>query len=331
MLILYHTGMGFVPWGWHVKNNEISEWLTYPMLFLNRWRLPLLFFISGAGVAFSLRRRTTKEFRNERVRRLLIPVLFAMFVVVPPQIYFERLFQGATYESYWAFYPEVFRMVPYPKGATSWHHLWFVVYILFHSLISLPLYGRLGFIGYWILGARWRVYAAALPNLLAGITLGPHFPTTHALFGDWANLIGTWLTFVWGYVFASDGRLLDMLTARRKEFAVAGAIAATLFFATRNEVASNYFGMAAIFALTGYARVWVTQSTPLLRYATEAVFPLYIAHQTITVALVFWLRNEPYWWAAKFAVVAAGTLAASLLVFEAVRRAGPLRPLFGLR
>ena len=44
------------------------------MFFLNRWRLPLLFFISGAGVAFALRTRTSGAFLFERTLRLLLPL-----------------------------------------------------------------------------------------------------------------------------------------------------------------------------------------------------------------------------------------------------------------
>jgi hypothetical protein len=69
ILIGYHTGMYFVPWTWSVKNPEISEWLTWPMMFINRWRLPLLFFISGAGVWFNLRRRGYGKFALERCLR----------------------------------------------------------------------------------------------------------------------------------------------------------------------------------------------------------------------------------------------------------------------
>ena len=81
VLIVYHSGMPFVRWGWHIENSDKSTLLEYVMLFANRWRLPLLFFISGAGVAFSLRRRGWGEFAGERLRRLLLPVAFAMFVI----------------------------------------------------------------------------------------------------------------------------------------------------------------------------------------------------------------------------------------------------------
>ena len=37
ILIGYHTGMYFVPWPWSVKNPVVSDWLTWPMMFFNRW------------------------------------------------------------------------------------------------------------------------------------------------------------------------------------------------------------------------------------------------------------------------------------------------------
>lgn len=47
LLILYHIGMFFVPWGWHVKAAEPVEWAVWPMMAVNPWRLMLLFVISG--------------------------------------------------------------------------------------------------------------------------------------------------------------------------------------------------------------------------------------------------------------------------------------------
>ncbi|HZD52882.1 MAG TPA: hypothetical protein VE175_07525, partial [Woeseiaceae bacterium] len=43
LLILYHCGMFYVAgWGWHVKSAYQVEWLQWPMLVVNRWRMPLL-------------------------------------------------------------------------------------------------------------------------------------------------------------------------------------------------------------------------------------------------------------------------------------------------
>jgi surface polysaccharide O-acyltransferase-like enzyme len=90
ILIFFHTGMFFVYWGWHVKNNELTEVLEIPMEWLHLWRLPLLFFISGVGVSFAMKSKTASAFIGERSKRLLIPLLFGVLVIVPPQVYFER-------------------------------------------------------------------------------------------------------------------------------------------------------------------------------------------------------------------------------------------------
>ena len=84
----------------------------------------------------ALGKRTPAQFRRERFRRLFIPLVFGMFVVVPPQIYYEHI---KEYNSYWDFYKTVFNFVPYPKGSFSWHHLWFILYLLIYSLLALPL------------------------------------------------------------------------------------------------------------------------------------------------------------------------------------------------
>jgi acyltransferase-like protein len=119
ILIGYHSGMYFLPWPWMVKNPQSYNWLTWVMIFFNRWRLPLLFFISGAGTWFNLQRRSPGEFSQERIRRLLLPLAFGMFVIVPPQIYVERLLAGRHYASYFDFWRTVFTLVPYPQGNLS--------------------------------------------------------------------------------------------------------------------------------------------------------------------------------------------------------------------
>jgi glucans biosynthesis protein C len=45
LLILYHIGMYFVPWGWHVKIDPTIDWVALPMYATNGWRLGLLFLV----------------------------------------------------------------------------------------------------------------------------------------------------------------------------------------------------------------------------------------------------------------------------------------------
>jgi glucans biosynthesis protein C len=351
ILIFYHSGMGFVTWDFHVKNNDLSRELEWLMLLFNRWRLPLLFFISGCGVWFSLRRRTLGTFARERLQRLLIPVLFGMFVTVPPQIYFERLAEGRRYSSYWEFHGTVFDLVPYPMGGSfSWHHLWFVVYLLVYSLVGLPVFaflrsdrGRRLVAALADLIARWPIafYGLSLPNFAVGFTLGPHFPTTHALWGDWNNLMGSFLTFLWGFVVASSPPMLDTITRRRREFLLLAVACLVVFYSIRlwfpgtgaavRSIVDGWMGFLWIFALVGFARALVRTRPLWLDRANEAVYPFYILHQTFTVAAIYFLANVPIHWLGKLGLVMAATAAGSWVAYELLRRTPVTRVLIGMR
>src|SRR5690606_40061762 len=87
-LIAYHCGMAYVSeWDWHVKSSYLQEWLQWPMLAMNRWRMALLFLISGLAMGLYRPARQPGRFAWERTLRLLLPLLFGMFVIVPVQAY----------------------------------------------------------------------------------------------------------------------------------------------------------------------------------------------------------------------------------------------------
>lgn len=350
VLIFYHSGMVFVPWGFHIKNNELSGNLALVMLFFNRWRLPLLFFISGCGVAFALRRRGLAGFAGERVRRLLIPLVFGMFVIVPPQIYFERLQQGAAF-SYREFYPSVFEFVTYPKGSLSWHHLWFVAYLFVYSLFGIPIFrflrgqtGRrwLAVLARFIESHPAAIYLINLPSLAVAVVLGPRWPVTHNLTSDWANLAGSFITFLWGFAIASTPAMLDVIERRRREFlGLALAVTAISYARLLSGAApgpspvailiSAYQGMLWIFTLVGYARARIRRGGAWLSYANEAVYPFYILHQTIIVAAGFYIVQQPWTIGVKLAATMLAAFFGSWAGFELVRRTPLTRLLFGLK
>src|ERR1700755_1965023 len=85
LLILYHVGMFYAPWGWHIKSAQPVAALEPLMLVLNPWRLALLFLVSGVATRFMLRKSAAGTLIRARSLRLLIPLVFGMFVVVPPQ------------------------------------------------------------------------------------------------------------------------------------------------------------------------------------------------------------------------------------------------------
>jgi surface polysaccharide O-acyltransferase-like enzyme len=355
LLILYHSGMAYVSWPWTVKDPQHSQLLETIMLFPNRWRLPLIFLISGAGVAFSLRRRSLGQFAGERLRRLLIPFVFAMLVVLPPQSYIVWITYGSTL-SFTEFYPRLFQQGPHP------HHMWFVAYVLVYCLAGIPLFAALRSApGRRLLGAfldkleQWPplLYLLHVPTVCVGLFLEPRWPTTLILINDWANFSAGLLYFLLGFVIASDRRFLDLVTRRRRELLLVGLVCATAYFAALATqftdgwpagvralfwagvggayLPTGFFTMGIILAAVGFARTYVHRGGRWLTYANEAVYPFYIVHQTITVAVVYAMVPWTIGVWPKFAIAAVSTFAGSWLVFEGVRRVPLLRPLFGLK
>jgi hypothetical protein len=81
LLVLYHTGMYYVTWDWHVKTPHPSDAIEPLMLLSSPWRMCLLFVIGGAAAAFLLDKLGGKGLAKERSKRLLIPLIFGMFFI----------------------------------------------------------------------------------------------------------------------------------------------------------------------------------------------------------------------------------------------------------
>src|SRR3954467_8909771 len=89
VLIVYHVGMYYVTWDWHVKSPYASDAIEPLMMLSAPWRLGLLFLISGVASRFLLAKVSGGQFLRQRTWRLLLPLLFGMAVIVPPQPFFE--------------------------------------------------------------------------------------------------------------------------------------------------------------------------------------------------------------------------------------------------
>jgi glucans biosynthesis protein C len=354
LLIFYHVGMFFVPWEFHIKNNEIYPGLRYPMLFLNQWRLPLLFVISGMGTCFALGKRTAGQFAGERFTRLMVPLLVGMLVIVSPQIYFERLANGQFTGGYFDFYPsQLFVNGAYPEGNFSWHHLWFLPYLFLFSLVWLPLFLYLrnhpghAFtqrIATWA-ATPWGLFRLIVPLYVWESLVEPFFESTHALVGDWFNLLNYGTFFLYGFILIGVGEpFWHTVRTHKQKYLAGGLIFFTLLIGIRELFEDSmlvhfieaFFKVINlwcwIMALFGYASAYLAHRNRFVEYANEAVYPFYILHQTIMIALAFYLMNLPWGLAIKFTLLATGTFVISFLVYELlIRRWKFVRPLFGLK
>lgn len=350
--------MLFNPWDWHIKNNETSESFRFWMIWLHFWRMPLLLFISGAGTYMALSKRTAGQYVGERAKRLLIPLAFGMFVIVPPQIYYEHI---KEYNGYFDFYKTVFNFVPYPEGSFSWHHLWFIAYLFVFSLIALPflLYLRseksLSF-----RNSVTKVFSSPagilfIPGsfiLITQIILRPYFPEeTHALLDDWGFFTFYFLFFVFGMLCYSSKAMWQSIGNNRKSFFVAALFSLIPFYITYfhfreiitlpwdTDTVETMFDVIAIFVswftvitVIAFGQHYLNRPHPWLKHFNEGLYPFYILHQTVIIAIGFYVCQLPWGIFAKFWTVSLLTLASCVgIYFLVIRPFNAVRILFGLK
>ena len=65
-----------------IQSEQSLVWLWIPMELVNIWRIPLLFFVSGMGVCFAMRKRDWRGLLEERLKRILLPLVFGALVIV---------------------------------------------------------------------------------------------------------------------------------------------------------------------------------------------------------------------------------------------------------
>lgn len=348
ILIIYHVGMFFVPWGWHLKNDEIVGWIQFPMLFVNQWRIPILFVVSGIGTWFAMVKRNGMEYFQERVQRLFVPLVAGVLIIVPPQVYIERLATSEFFGSYISFYPGVFDGI-YPNGNFSWHHLWFLPYLLLFSIFSIPFFAALKEEGNQLIIALrkvlakhpWLLLMGILPLLITDFFLEPYFPINHAIVGDWYGLAKYFSLFFLGYLMAGLGESFWAAVVKMKNICLITGVLTfpVLLWLWWNFDPSIYIPIVRsintwvwILAVFGFAARFLNRPSEVLNYRNQAVYPFYILHQTITLSIGFWLLNTDLHYVIKTIVMIVGTFGGCWILYEfAIRRVRFLRPLFGLR
>lgn len=341
ILLFYHTGMLFVGWDFHLQNAQTIESLGWPMDIAHRLRMPLLFVIAGAGLWFAAKRRPPAGVMKERSLRLLVPLVFGMLVIVPPQVYVERLFRDQWNGGYLSFYFErVLQFVPYPQGDFSWHHLWFIAYLFVYVPLLLPIVFLAKKRAVLQPGA-W-LYVLALPLGLNEALLKPLYPATHALIGDWYVFIHYLLLTAYGVMLASMRGTWDWLAQHAHRTLVTSILVTAsvlglieLGIVHRSTPAdallANLFTWCWLLTFIAYGRRYLSFENALLRWARDASYPVYILHQSIMLLLAYWIIPQPYDPWTKFGLVVAGTLIGSVVIYEGVRRVKVLRFLFGMK
>jgi glucans biosynthesis protein C len=358
LLILYHVGMAYASWDWHVKSAwspTVAAGVENVMRLTGAWRMTLLFVVSGLALSLMLQRRGNRPgWLRGRAKRLLLPLVTGVVLVVPLQSYFEvRQFHGFTgsFVDFLKLYFTAHRFCSAERGCLilpTWNHLWFLPYLFVYTAALAGVLAR------WPqavdraaaalahrLSGTWLIVAPIGWFVLTRFTLAPIFGQTHALVDDGFAHSQYAAAFAIGVLLArpAAATLLPRLQSTRHVALVLTLLCWALLVAT--EPGRAWRGLpwsvmqwCGVLAAIGYARVhlWHEGALPrdLTRYLSGAVFPVYVFHQTITVAAVAALAPLHLPFAAEVSLLVVLTFALSFAGYEVVRRVPALRIWFGV-
>jgi peptidoglycan/LPS O-acetylase OafA/YrhL len=367
-VFVFHCTRFFDTEGWHLKNSEQSDLLFIVMRALVwPWAMEIFFLLSGVGTWYALQSRNVGAYLWERVKRLLVPLYtVGLFILLPPQFYFELLTNAGYRGTFWEVIPRYFAALE-PPHITAWPetllsvswagHLWFLAYLFEISLLTLPLLlylkseqGRrwMARLAGWA-AARGGIFLFVLPLALALIGLRGLFTAQRS----WADFLWYAIYFVIGYILPADERFTETI---KRHGGVCLAVWLVGFsagigllvlvlgydpFPGHETFSWMYVAYQIVWSLSSWSAVvfllsigarYLNYNHKVLAYANEAVLPFYLFHQTVILAVGFFVTGWNLGILPKLLIVTAVSFPLTLALYELLaRRLNAIRFFFGMR
>ena len=340
---------GFREANWPISDDSSSLFLAAVFFVIHVFRMSLFFAISGFFAHLLFERLGTWGFIKNRLRRIALPFLAAIVVILPllilPFIWAQKVLgiHGP---------PAVTPPVPDPQ-LPPWGHLWFL-YLL------LVFYGLwLGARGLLVLADRHGVLRPRIKRVIDALMSSGLAPVAFAVpvavllvqspwWLMWQGLPAPIMGFVpnlpavaaYGGAFAFGWLLYqraDWLEGLSRRFPAHLAVAAILTAVSlwlvgpqphlkphamdptaRAVYAMTYVtaGWYWIFAIIGAAQRFFSTPSAHWRYLADASFFVYLFHLPVVYLLQTWMIRWPLHWSVKFPLIVMLTFAVSLTVYH---------------
>lgn len=348
LLMLYHASLIFGTRGWLLHTDSPNRIFDLISLITHPWRISLLFLIAGISTAMLAKRLSPIDLCGMRSRQLIPPLLFGIFVLVPPQIYIEAKTDfglDMSYFDFWAIYLRFGTIDDpnrVPTSLLSLQHLWFIAYLWFYTVVLTFL---LVAAGPWLarltsrLSASFRGHGLIVWPILClaalRLTVYPITGETMDVRTDWYTHIVCFGFFAVGYLIAHDDRFwADVVAWRCQATCIAAlslALIIGLFFlyppgdrglavTMLHRTGRSAFQWSMIVAILGICRVSITAPHPVISYLNRAILSYYVMHQTVMLVFAYWLKQTFGLGNASFVLIIAATAAGCMLIYEVQRR-----------
>ncbi len=329
LLLIYHIAIVFQPWGvfiGFIQSADSWESLWIPMSMLNVWRIPLLFFVSGMGVCFAIKKRNWKELMTERSKRILMPFMFGLIFIVPLHLFIWQ-----------RYYNQDFNYILNPS------HLWFLANIFIYVLALSPVFfylkkhvdGRLmkGFRK--LIEKPIGLLLVLIPFVIEVLLVKPDTFEMYAM--TWHGFFLGGLAFLFGFCFVLSGSAFwqNLLKWRGLYLLIALSLYAVRLLAFELKAPDYLMAIESnvwIFAVLGYAYRYLNQPSELLRYLSEGAYPIYILHMFFLFLGSSFILPLDLNVVVKFILIVLFTFVGCFIVYDLlIRRINYLRPVFGLK
>ncbi|MBS4204260.1 acyltransferase family protein [Lederbergia citrea] len=350
LLFPFHSARVFDHWDpFYVKSDVLSWGLTWFVSMTSYWFMPLLFWLAGSASWYALSRRSNRQYIKDRFSRLFIPLLFGVFIIVPPQGYFAKLHHtGETVGSYINFLKTFFTDFSDLSGYFGTFtpaHLWFILYLFVLSLIALP------FFSFVINKKRHHTiekFNVAFSQPIIFILFFIVLVFTQILPAPGGqNPFYFLVIFIMGFITCSHQAYQEMFNRIRFKALILMLILVPtwMFLMYQNQDALKYSTIdisltflrmfnvwLSLIILLGYGNKFLNFPSKLLPYLNEAAFPIYIIHQSVLVVIGYFVLKLNISTLPMFLMIMLLTLAISLLVYEfIIKRTAFTRWVFGVK
>ena len=329
LLLIYHIGIGFQPWGVFIQFIQSDEPLTslwIPMSMMNIWRIPLLFFVSGMGVCFAMRKRSWKQLLLERTRRIFVPLLFGIIFIVPAHV---LLWQK--------YYSQELTYAPFPG------HLWFLGNIFIYVLLLSPLFfylkrnenGKIQRGLLYLFGNPLGMLMISATFVLEVVLMKPEIYEMYALTLH-GFLLGM-LAFLFGFIAVYTGNAFWQTVRKWRWLLFSIALILFLGRVIVFDLQAPVYLLPVesccwIFSVFGFAYKYLNRPGRTLNYLSKGAYPIYIIHMVFLYLGSFWIMPLNIPTILQFILIVIFTFTGCFMFYELViRRIRFLRPLFGMK
>ena len=363
-IFLYHCGRPFIHIEWHIMNPEPDMLFTLVNIFVTGWIMPLFFVISGMATYFSIAKRSPKQYVTSRFKRLMIPFIFALFIILPVHRYFSALFGGYFTESFknYYFWEYFLRAFPFDSdlsptyfaGSNQGVYLWYIFWLFIFSLATVYFFK-------WLrkeehqsrvsklaaaCNKRGGILLLAIPLIIVDIVAIRPFFVFPSDYGGWK--LPTYLAFfILAYVLASDPQFKQSIDRNKILTLILGIITSILIIMIFGMVGIEglaseriyllisviwaFNGWCWVMTILGFGRKLLSFNNRFLEISNELVLPFYILHEAIIVVIAFHVVGLNLIVMGKYLIIVLASFIITSLLLVPIKQINMLRFLFGMR